>query len=579
MQLRKITTIVSAAVLTVAMSIVGFAGGFGVVGYAKAETEAEVKTADVFMIAGQSNAAGSTRKDSNSYGYEITYRPKENVLYYGGTHKTIEGGAGRYLRDFRPVQHGCGYTDNHVGFEIGMADVLNERDEYKGENKKAIIFKSAAGGTSVMPDKNYNNFGNWYPESLWEENYWDSSLYNNIVGFQYRVFIDEFKRFLEDAKAQGFEKINLKGLFWMQGESDRNNPDKYVDVCSALFKDFRAQFTKIIGEDCSSMPIYVGEISETFSSAVPTSIELNRNLIAAQHKIANLVPAVFVAELHDYAINAIEFGQNVVLGSDQSHWNYEDIFSIGKDFIALYDKVDGKVTGSVSVRYDGTKAAINKTTLKFDGEYGANFCDDTEVMPFTVKTGERYVIQSVEASSGSIELIEKTFNEGEITPVYKYNLTGMKADEVVTVTLGSNKKITVNISGEGEDYGSIPSQKTVEDAFVGCKYALETYPFSNGALYKFELNGHTVYGQKNVSKYIFDDWEQYVGEDNELNIKVFYGEKKEVNQKLDEIASGKNDDPETTGGCSCAGAGSSVLPLLSIIGAALVFLIKRRNTL
>ena len=81
MKLRKITTIVSAAVLTVAMSIVGFAGGFGAVGYAKAETEAEVKTADVFMIAGQSNAAGSTKKDANSYGYEITYRPKENVLY------------------------------------------------------------------------------------------------------------------------------------------------------------------------------------------------------------------------------------------------------------------------------------------------------------------------------------------------------------------------------------------------------------------------------------------------------------------------------------------------------------------
>ena len=64
-----------------------------------------------------------------------------------------------------------------------------------------------------------------------------------------------------------------------------------------------------------------------------------------------------------------------------------------------------------------------------------------------------------------------------------------------------------------------------------------------------------------------------------MNIKVFYGEKKEVNQKLDEIASGKNEDLETNGGCSCAGAGSSALPLLTVLGAALALLLKRRNTL
>ena len=80
-------------------------------------------------------------------------------------------------------------------------------------------------------------------------------------------------------------------------------------------------------------------------------------MIAAQHKIANSIPAVYVARLRDYAINKMEFGKNVVVGSDQSHWNYEDIVSIGKDFMRLFYDVDGKLVYSASVRLDGSDSA------------------------------------------------------------------------------------------------------------------------------------------------------------------------------------------------------------------------------
>ena len=49
----------------------------------KAETDntpENVKTADVFMIAGQSNAAGSTRANSTKYGYEVTYRREKTCF-------------------------------------------------------------------------------------------------------------------------------------------------------------------------------------------------------------------------------------------------------------------------------------------------------------------------------------------------------------------------------------------------------------------------------------------------------------------------------------------------------------------
>lgn len=581
MKTNKLSGKIVALIVAVAVFVLCGAGIYTPVAAVKAEES--VKTADVYMIAGQSNAAGSTSVNSTPYGYEVTYRPKENVLYYGGTHKTILGYDGRYFNDFRPVRHGCGFNDKNVGFELGMANVLNEKEEYKGANKKAIIFKSAAGGTSVMPDGNYGNFGNWYPESLWNEDYWKKENYYDKIGFQYRVFLDELKRFFVDAKKQGFEKINLKGLFWMQGETDRGRADDYVSVCSTLFEDFRTSISKIANEDYSRLPIYVGEISETFGSADVGSVKLNDNMIAAQHKIANSMPAVYVARLRDYAINKMEFGKNVVVGSDQSHWNYEDIVSIGKDFMRLFYDVDGKLVYSASVRLDGSDSAKKRASVSFAGEYGPNYDANTEKLVFSVKTSKYYTVESVSALSGKVKLADTVFEGDELAPTLKYELTGMQGDDEISVALASNKKITVNVSGEGEDYGSVPSQKTIEDAYIGCRYEIETFPFSDGALYKFEINGKTVYGKKNVVKYVFDDWEKYLTEEKKtLDIKVFYGEKNEVNKALDNLPGESDEKPGTSEekgdrNCTWSGSPRALLSVLCSLGIALIVLRKRRG--
>ena len=103
---------------------------------------------------------------------------------------------------------------------------------------------------------------------------------------------------------------------------------------------------------------------------------------------------------------------------------------------------------------------------------------------------------------------------------------------------------------------------------------METFPFSNGALYKFEINGKTVYGKKNVSKYVFDDWEQYLSDGQDtLDIKVFYGEKNEVNNRLDNL-SAENEDKG--GNCACAGA-SSLVSLLGVLGAAFLLVLRKRG--
>lgn len=91
-----------------------------------------------------------------------------------------------------------------------------------------------------------------------------------------------------------------------------------------------------------------------------------------------------------------------------------------------------------------------------------------------------------------------------------------------------------------------------------------TYPNSSGAVYKLIINGHEVYGQKDVIKYTFDDWEEkYVDDDDKtIHIEVVYGEKSEVDRLLDEYYSGSSDNPDDAGdnsetGASCGGCSST----------------------
>lgn len=536
------------------------------------------KTADVFLIAGQSNAAGSTRVDSTPYGYAVAYTPTENVLFYGGNHKTVDGGVGRYLTDFRPVQHGCGYTDNHVGFELGMANVLNVKPEYSGPDKKAIIFKSAAGGTSVFPEGNYNRFGNWYPKSLWEKDYYKEDYFNPI-GFQYRTFMTVFEEFLEAAKNEGFGNIEIKGLFWMQGESDRNNGEEYFDVCTALFNDFRADISEITGKDYSNLPIYEGEISSTFASASADSVETNLKFIETQHKIADSMRNVYVAPLKDYLINEFKNGQSVVVGSDSSHWNYTDIVAVGEQFANLYDRTYGKIDGYVNLNVTGPETALGKSVVDFKGELGPNYASGTEKVEFSVKTAQEYTVKAITAQGATLTPLGKHYEEGEIVPVYDYELTSLDGDVSLNVEYAANKVYRVTSTTADKTYGSAPSVKVIKNAYSGCKYVFKTYPTSSGAVYKFIINGVEVYGQKDVVEYTFDDWEEkYMQDAKTLNIEIVYGERNEVNALLDQLDNPPKEDSGSDKGGSCASAVTPVSLLTAVfsLAAAAFICIKRR---
>ena len=57
----------------------------------------------------------------------------------------------------------------------------------------------------------------------------------------------------------GYGDINIKGVFWMQGETDKNAPDEYKAAFKCFADDLRRNLGEAVGADLSKLAIMVGE--------------------------------------------------------------------------------------------------------------------------------------------------------------------------------------------------------------------------------------------------------------------------------------------------------------------------------
>jgi hypothetical protein len=119
-------------------------------------------------------------------------------------------------------------------------------------------------------------------------------------------------------------------MYWMQGCSDRGEPSEYLKAFQYFASDIRKDVSEISGQDCSSMPIVIGEISRSFASCDTNSMNLNAAFIAMQNTIPNNVANTYVIASGQYDINKIVNGNNTAVGTDSWHWNYSDHVEIGK---------------------------------------------------------------------------------------------------------------------------------------------------------------------------------------------------------------------------------------------------------
>lgn len=317
------------------------------------------QTLDMYLIAGQSNAAGYTRTDSGGGVGEVqTYR---NVLYTGQVDKFRSGTVPRQdlLDENVPVTAGLGMGSTYIGPEYGMAEVLSD---YYTEENPALIFKSAYGGTSLRDVQTSNGaqyYGNWYPRSLWP------AERSGATGLLYELFVNNFQAVYTRLVEEGYAPA-VKAMIWMQGEDDRDHPEEYQALIKTFVADMRHDLGEIVNADLSGMPFIMGEISPTFYTY--TDRTKNEAFNAALREVAAdpAMVQVYTVNTEDLLVNTSdEDGTNVSIGSDAYHFNAPDMVKLGNRFAETAIEAAGK--HYLTYTYTGS-GSMTATEYLRDGE-------------------------------------------------------------------------------------------------------------------------------------------------------------------------------------------------------------------
>jgi hypothetical protein len=296
------------------------------------------KSIDLYLIAGQSNASGNAVYDVS------TMVGLEEHATVGNNRVLFRGAMSNY--DWALARTGQGEGTNKIGVEVGMMNYFKSAQKTNGhiiENaydasrgKYAGIIKRAVGGTGFDRAEDWIRQAGWWGSPSWisSQNY--APVTNGI--YLYDLLVSDTVNAVKELKASGFTEINVKGLFWMQGERNRNWAGVnglYEKAFTCFVNDLKTDFTlkikPITGQDFSKFDVLIGEIAETFDNAQPDTISFNRKFISTQQNLANKLEGVDILNTQAFPLNKLDAnGNNVVLGSDHYHWNQRDIFAIGK---------------------------------------------------------------------------------------------------------------------------------------------------------------------------------------------------------------------------------------------------------
>ena len=436
MKVRRIISLFAALIVSVC--------GFGISAKIVA-AETEPIPIDMYLIGGQSNAAGYSAKGNLREEFE-------NVGYAGAVDKSLMFGTygNENIESFSEFQWsvttGLGKDSNSIGPEYGLAKVLN--DKYSG-TKKAFIFKSAAGGTALrdVSGSGSGSYGNWYPRSRWPEGYTPSlEIGAGPTGVQYQLFVENFRHVYNELVDNGYQPT-VKGMVWMQGCDDLGFASEYAGLLKSFITDMRADLTSITQSDLSTMPFIIGKIATSLghydNAQVP---EFN----AMQEKVSKDMVRVKTVETSDLILVNKDGSIN---GTDMYHFNTNDAVTLGRRFAEKLLEIVGLkyVTvqadnGQVMYMFNGNQLTLTfvpkeeyrLSTLKVDG---------VEI-PLEDVVDNCYVIENVEED---VVAVEATF----VTMFETFNITyaslkgkGVYSSTPKTVKEGKLLTVTVNAFGK-----------------------------------------------------------------------------------------------------------------------------------
>ena len=193
----------------------------------------EPKTYDVYFVAGQSNAEG-LGYNSDLTGALASYAaPQQGVkiFYVNPTNQDPVNPA--YNTGWTTLAPGFGtpvgfgsIPSNRFGFELSLCGSLAAHDP----SRNVAIIKITRGGTSLSTN-------------------WDPAGGDN---FMWQTFASKVPEALSALTAGG-DTVNLRGMFWHQGESDGSNPTYQADLV-----EFIAAVRSLVGRP--DLPFAMGEL-------------------------------------------------------------------------------------------------------------------------------------------------------------------------------------------------------------------------------------------------------------------------------------------------------------------------------
>ncbi len=314
-------------------------------------TEVQQKTADIYFIAGQSNASGCSdfyRNDHTTLNLSGEYLDKantyingfDNVLYYG-------------LADSREVKMskvkvGQGISQYEIGPELGMAEYLN--DKYTTDNKKAVIIKYALGASSIIGTPGNNN-GNWLAPSFAKatgRRVTGRDLYAKFVGTSAYDYSDGWiYNAIIALKQQGFTQFNFKSLLWAQGEAELVDYDVAIlhgPALTAFIDDFRRDLNEVAitaktnNYDCnfsnaSNLNFLISEVCPTFNNGYVDGqclyevIGAQQMLGIEKENVDSMSTADFVIAKNTDGMNSTAPGASYC--ADPYHYNPNNMIELG----------------------------------------------------------------------------------------------------------------------------------------------------------------------------------------------------------------------------------------------------------
>ncbi len=321
------------------------------------------KVIDIYLIAGQSNAVGFSRANSKDL-YKKFPALKGGVPYIHYAGSSRYGGNPPTIRDltWQLTKIGLGSNEGYIGPEVGMAASLSEfYNEESGRN--AGIIKFAHGGSSIRDiSSGENATGNWVSPSY--AKYLNTSYADtDQTGGFYRGLLGQVKRNIAELKEYGgFTTVNIKGLYWMQGETDVWNRSEYETSFKYLISDLRKDLADICLDftdgksDCGAgdMSIFIGTISETFAAQDANMVNTNKAFITLQNKLAKEIDNCHIIDNSQFNITKYDENKKtyITVGSDLYHWNSSDMFTIGQN------------VGKAMMQRIDLQAAVNKNISK-----------------------------------------------------------------------------------------------------------------------------------------------------------------------------------------------------------------------